>query len=65
MIILLPTWKSHWLAGSLTHANYNLRNSYTDLGLPKPSSREFGIAFGIAFQSFGIAFLGKQKGHDQ
>jgi hypothetical protein len=29
--------KESLIGSSLTQANYNLRNSYTDLALPKPS----------------------------
>jgi hypothetical protein len=43
-----------------SRANYNLRNSYTDLALPKPRK-----VLNTAGQSFGIAFLGKQKKHNQ
>jgi predicted SprT family Zn-dependent metalloprotease len=42
-------------------ANYNLRNSYTDLALPKPRREFLKKVFNTAGQSFGIAFLGKQK----
>jgi hypothetical protein len=35
-----PNLKESMIGSSLTQANYNLRNSYTDLALPKPR-REF------------------------
>jgi predicted nuclease of restriction endonuclease-like (RecB) superfamily len=60
-----PNLKESLIGSSLTLANYNLRNIYTDLALSKPR-REFPKKFlNTAGQSFEIAFLGKQKKHDQ
>jgi hypothetical protein len=60
-----PNLKESLIGSSLTQANYNLRNIYTDLALSKPR-REFPPKFlNTAGQSFEIAFLGKQKKHDQ
>jgi hypothetical protein len=60
-----PNLKESLIGSSLTQANYNLRNSYTDLALPKLSREFLKIVLNTAGQSFGIAFLGKQKRHDQ
>jgi hypothetical protein len=61
-----PNLKESLTGSSLTQANHNLRNSYTDLSLPKPR-REFlkKRVLNTAGQSFGIAFLGKQKKPNQ
>jgi hypothetical protein len=58
--------KESLIGSSLTQANYNLRNSYTDLALPK-LSREFLYKkiLNTVGQSFEIGVLGKQKRHDQ
>jgi hypothetical protein len=46
------------------HANYNLRNTNTDIPLPKPRREFLKKVLNIVGQSFGTAFLGKQKSHD-
>ena len=48
-----------------SRANYNLRNNYTDLAIPKPRREFLKKVLNTAGQSFGIAFLGKQKKHNQ
>ena len=60
-----PNFKESLTGSSLTQANYNLRNSYTDLALPKPRREFLKKVLNTAGQSFGIAFLGKQKKHNQ
>ena len=60
-----PNLKESLIGSSLTQANYNLRNSYTDLALPKSRREYLKKTLNTAGQSFGIAFLGKQKRHDQ
>jgi hypothetical protein len=60
-----PNLKESLTGSSLTQANYNLRNSYTDLAFPKPRREILKKVLNTAGQSFGIAFLGKQKRHGQ
>jgi hypothetical protein len=62
---IAPNLKESLTGSSLTQANYNLRNSYTDLALPKPRREFLKKVLNTAGQSFGIAFLGKQKKHNQ
>ncbi len=47
------------------HANYNQRNTNTDIALPKPRREFLKKVLSTVGQSFGKAFLGKQKSHDQ
>jgi hypothetical protein len=54
-----PNLKESLTGNSLTQANYNLRNNYTDLALPKPRREFLKKVLNTAWQSFGIAFLGK------
>jgi hypothetical protein len=62
-----PNLKESMIGSSLTQANYNLRNSYTDLALPKTEKGipKKKVVLNTAGQSFGIPFLGKQKRHNQ
>jgi hypothetical protein len=53
--------KESLIGSSLTQANYSLRNSYTDLALPKPRREFLKKVLNTAVQSFGITFLGKQE----
>ena len=59
-----PNLKESLIGGSLMHANYNLRNTNTDMPLPKPRRELLKKVLNIVGQSFGTAFLGKQKSHD-
>jgi hypothetical protein len=52
-----PNLKESLIGSSLTQANYNLRNSYTDLALPR-ARREKSFKYSGA--KLLIAFLGKQ-----
>jgi hypothetical protein len=60
-----PNLKESLTGSSFTQVNYNLRNSYIDLALPKPGREFLKKVLNTAAQSFGIAFLGKQKKHNQ
>ncbi len=59
-----PSLKESLIGSSLMHANYNLRNTNTDIPLPKPRREFLKKVLNIVGQSFGTAFLGKQKRHN-
>jgi hypothetical protein len=59
-----PNFKESLTGSSLTQANYNLRNSYTDVALPKPR-REFLKSFKYSGAKLWNSLSREAKKHNQ